>query len=153
MLRRRWPVVLFVPWTVYVWVTRIVNALGDDTANVPLAVTLSLSVLVPTVFVGVVLVRSRDRALTGTEARLWLATGGWTALVWLVRGAEIVLSDHEVAFKIVHVVVGGVSIALAAATMGVARRELAGEPDDPTDPAAGVGRPTTRVSPPTGAGR
>jgi hypothetical protein len=147
MLRLRWPVVLFVPWTVYVWVTRIVNALGDDSANKPLAVALSLSVLVPTVFAGVVLVRARDRALTGPEARLWLAAGGWTALVWLVRGVEIVLSDHELPFKIVHVVVGGVSIALAAATMGVARRELAGAPTDPTGPHA------TRVSPPTGAGR
>jgi hypothetical protein len=125
MLRTRWPVVLFVPWTLYVWVTRIVNALGDDGADKTFAVALSLSVLVPAVAVGVVLVQARHRRLTGIEGRLWQAAAGWTGLVWLARGVEISLSDHTAAFKVVHVVIGIVSIGLAVATVRVARRELA----------------------------
>jgi hypothetical protein len=140
MLRTRWPVVLFVAWSAYVWVTRIVNALGDDTANKPFSVTLSLSVLALVVATGVVLVRARDRGIVEVEGRLWQAAAGWTALVWLVRGAEIVMSDHVAAFKVVHVVVGVVSIVFAAATWRVAREELAAASPP-------------RVSPPVGAGR
>jgi hypothetical protein len=145
MLRTRWPVALFVPWTLFVWANRIVNALGDDTANVPLTVALALTVVAPTVAAGLVLVRAWSRRLTEVEARLWLATAGWTAIVWLVRGTEIALSDHGVAFKVVHVLIGGVSIALAVGVARAARSEQAAQADgDPTGP---------RVSPPIGADR
>jgi hypothetical protein len=125
MLRARWPVVLFVGWSLYVWATRIVNALGDDQANQPVSVALALSVLVPVVMIGAVLVGARARALSATEVRLFEAVAGWTALVWLVRGVEIVLSDHAADFKIVHVLLGVVSVVLAAATVRVARRNEA----------------------------
>ena len=125
MLRTRWPVAVFVLWSVYVWVTRIVNALGDDTANKPLAVVLALTVLAPALATGVVLVRARERLLVDAEARLWRAFAGWSALVWLVRGAEIAVSDHELAFKVVHVAIGAVSVGLAAATVAVTRHEVA----------------------------
>jgi hypothetical protein len=157
MLRTRWPVVLFVLWSTYVWITRIVNALGDETANKPFAVALSLSVLAPVLASGVVLVRARHRGLGETEARLWQAAGVWTALVWLVRGAEIVVSDHGVAFKAVHVVVGAVSIALAAATVRQARRELvsAGGSGHGSGGGSGGGDPSSSggVSPGVGVGR
>jgi hypothetical protein len=125
MFRTRWPVVLFVAWSAYVWVTRIVNALGDDTADKAFALALSASVLALAAATAVVLVRARDRAITAPEARLWRAAAAWTALVWLVRGAEIMVSDHAAGFKVVHVAIGAVSIALAAATVRVARRERA----------------------------
>ena len=141
MLRTRWPVVLFVLWSAYVWVTRIVNAFGDDTANKPFALVLSLSVLLPVAGTGVVLVVARHRMLVEHEIRLWQTAAVWTSLVWLVRGAEIVVSDHSAAFKVVHVVVGAVSIVLAAATVRVARREQAPE------------SPPTGVSPAVGADR
>jgi hypothetical protein len=124
-LAGRWSVLAFVAWSAYVWVTRIVNALGDDTANKPFALALSLSVLVPVGAVGVTLLRARHRAIGGAEARLWVATAGWVSLVWLVRGVEIVLSEHEVGFKVVHVVIGVLSVVLAAATVRVVRRERA----------------------------
>jgi Zn-dependent protease with chaperone function len=125
MLRARWPVVLFLVWSVYVWVTRIVNALGDDEANRPVALVLALSVLVPAVATGAVLVQARARAFSATEVRLLDAVAGWTALVWLVRGVEIVVSDHAADFKIVHVLLGVISVVLAAATVRVARRNEA----------------------------
>jgi hypothetical protein len=140
MLRTRWPVALFVLWTVFVWVTRISNVLGDDTANKPLALALALSVLVPTVTAGVVLVRARRRALVGAEVRLWQAVAGWTALVWLVRGAEIALDDRGVGFKVVHVAIGAISIALAAATVRVARGEPAPSRSTGVSPSVGAGR-------------
>jgi hypothetical protein len=141
MLRSRWPVALFVPWTLYVWFNRVVNTMGDDSANKPLTIALALSVVVPVVATGVVLVQARDRRLHDGETRLLRATAVWTVLVWLVRGTEIALSDHEVAFKVVHVVIGLISIGLALATVRVARDEQA------------AGAADAGVSPPVGAGR
>jgi hypothetical protein len=151
MLRTRWPVALFVPWSVFVWVTRIVNALEDDTANKPLAVALALTVLAPAVLTGVVLVQARERPLAGAEVRLWRAFAGWSSLVWLVRGAEIAVSDRNLDFKIVHVALGAVSIALAAATVGVTRREAAASRDPGSS--APAGGPSVGGSSPVGAGR
>jgi hypothetical protein len=128
MLRRRWPVAVLVLWSLYVWSQRIVNALGDDEANKPVAVALAASVLVPAVLSGVVLVQSRSRRLSLTEIGLWRALAGWTALVWIVRGGEIALSDHELPFKVVHVALGVVSVVLAGLTWRVARREEAAGP-------------------------
>ena len=41
----------------------------------------------------------------------------WTIAVWVVRGVQIALSDDEAAFIVVHLVLGIVSIALAAVTL------------------------------------
>jgi hypothetical protein len=125
MLRSRWPVALFVPWTLFVWFNRVVNTMGDDEANKPLTLALALSVVVPVVLVGVVLVQSRDRRLREPEARLLQAAALWTVVVWLVRGTEIGLSsEHGAAFKVVHLVIGVISVALALVTAQIARREL-----------------------------
>jgi hypothetical protein len=137
MIRSRWPVALFVPWTLFVWFNRVVNTMGDDEANKPLTLALALSVVVPVVAVGVVLVQARARRLSEGEGRLLQAAAIWTVLVWLVRGAEIGLSsEHGAAFKVVHLVIGVVSVSLALVTARIARDELA------------VG-----VSPPVGVGR
>jgi hypothetical protein len=37
----------------------------------------------------------------------------WTIAFWSVRGAGLLLADHEVGFKVVHTVLAGVSIGLA----------------------------------------
>jgi hypothetical protein len=123
MSRRRWPVAVLVLWSLYVWSQRIVNAFGDDTANKPVALALSASVIAPAVVSGVVLVQARSRRLTAPDVGVWKGLAGWTTLVWIVRGGEIALSDHEVAFKVVHVALGVVSIVLAGLTWRVAGRE------------------------------
>jgi hypothetical protein len=125
MSRARWPVAALVLWSVYVWTTRIVNTVTGDEAGWMTSVTLSLSVIGLAGAAGVVLVRARSRALTVVEARIWQALAVWTVLVWLVRGVEIAVSDHEIGFKVVHIVLGVVSIALAAATGRLATREAA----------------------------
>jgi hypothetical protein len=125
MLRRRWPVLALVGWSAFVWITRINNVLADDDADKPLALALAASVLVLAAASAVVLVRRRSASTTETDQRLWLAFAGWTVLVWVVRGIEITLSDHNLGFKLVHVMLGVVSVALAAAVVGVVRRERA----------------------------
>jgi arginine exporter protein ArgO len=126
MFRTRWPVALFVPWTLFVWANRVVNTMGDDSADKPLTFALALSVVVPVMVLGVVLVGARQRRLTEVETRLFRAASVWTILVWLVRGTEIALSaDHGLDFKIVHLVIGAVSVGLALATVRVARDERA----------------------------
>jgi hypothetical protein len=139
MVRRRWPVLALVGWSAFLWITRINNALADEGANQPLALALAASILVLAAASAVVLVRRRSEPTTEPDQRLWLAFAGWTVLVWVVRGIEITLSDHELGFKLVHVMLGVVSVALAAAVVGVVRRERA----------AGA----SAVSPPVGTGR
>jgi hypothetical protein len=139
MVRRRWPVLALVGWSAFLWITRINNAFADDGANKPLALALAASILVLAAASAVVLVRRRSQPTTEPDQRLWLAFAGWTVLVWVARGIEITLSDHELGFKLVHVMLGVVSVALAAAVVGVVRRER--EADAPA------------VSPPVGTGR
>jgi hypothetical protein len=139
MVRRRWPVLALVGWSAFVWITRLNNTLADDDADKPLSLALSASILVLAAASAVVLVRRRSSATTETDQRLWLAFAGWTVLVWAVRGIEITLSDHNLGFKVVHVMLGVVSVVLAAAVVGVVRRERAAEAAA-VSPLAGTGR-------------
>src|SRR4051794_39624464 len=116
MLRRRWPVVALALWSAYVWITRIVNAAGDNDSSMVSSTVLSVSMLVLAAASGAVLVRARGRGVAVVEARVWQVFAGWTIAVWIVRAVQIALAEHEVAFKVVHVVLGLISIALAALT-------------------------------------
>ncbi len=96
------------------WTTRIRNVLGDDEASTTSTMTgLVMSVmligLAAAVTVGVLTHRSWMR-------QALMALGAVTVGVWLVRATDIVVSDHGAAFKIVHVVLALISIALAFAT-------------------------------------
>jgi hypothetical protein len=85
----------------------------------------------------VVLVRAWRTPLTVGAARFLQACCGVTVVVWVVRAAQIALSDHDAAFKVVHVVLGVISIALAVGVWRVAA-PVAGRrrPDGPV-----AGRP------------
>ena len=108
-----WPWLL-VGWTVFVWAGRIRLAEGEVGPFL-----LALTFLVPAVALAVALVKFRTAvpALVGALAL-------WTTGVWVVRDADIVLGgDHPVGFVVVHVVLGVVSVALAAlALRSVLRR-------------------------------
>lgn len=108
-----WPW-LFVGWTVFVWAGRIRLAEGELGPFL-----LALTFLVPTAALAVALVRFRAAvpALVGALAL-------WTTGVWVVRDVDIVAGgDHPVGFVVVHVVLGVVSVALAAlALRSVLRR-------------------------------
>jgi hypothetical protein len=95
----------------------------------------------------VVLVRTWREPLTAAGARVLQLFAGVTAVVWVVRGVQIAVSDHEVGFKVVHVALGVISIALAAGVWRVAAPALrgAGGRSRPGDPAlTGAGDPARR---------
>jgi hypothetical protein len=112
VLRNR-AVVALVAWTLLVWTTRIGNIWGDDgldTAGKIGRTALALSFTVLAVAVAVAAWRRASAALRLSV----LALAGWTTAVWLVRSVDITAGDHEVGFKVVHLVLAVVSIALAA---------------------------------------
>lgn len=112
MLRYR-AVVALVVWTLLIWTTRIRNIWGDDELDATAKwgrTALALSFTVLAVAVAVAAWRRARPAL-----RLSVLTlAGWTTAVWLVRSADITTGDHDAAFKIVHLVLAVVSIALSA---------------------------------------
>ena len=119
---------VFVAWTAYVWVSRIVNALGSDTESTGgkiFSVILSLVLLALTAGVVTVMVRSWNAPLTVGGAKVLAAAAGVTIVVWLIRVPQILMTDHgpEVngtAFNIVHTLLGVVSVVLAALVWQIA---------------------------------
>jgi len=113
---RPW-LVAMVAWALFVWATRIRNALGDHHASgwsKTGAVALSVSFVVFAAAGIVILIRSRhDRVVSPLEARVLQAFAGWTTVVWLVFGTIILVHHHPVAFKAVHVTLGLISIGLS----------------------------------------
>lgn len=111
-----WPLIALVVWTLYVWSTRISNALGDSalsSGGKAFSVGLSLTFIAFALAGIVVLVLSWSSPRTTAEGRVVQAFAGWTVVVWLVRVPMIVLADHVVGFKVVHAVLGLISIGLA----------------------------------------
>ncbi|HEY6534029.1 MAG TPA: hypothetical protein VIY72_17095 [Acidimicrobiales bacterium] len=118
MPRRRWALLaVFVAWTAYIWVSRIANAWGSSTESTSSKVVSTvLSAVMLALAVGglVVLVQTWRRPLTVAGAWIVQVLCGVTVVVWVVRGVQILASDHDAPFKIVHVALGVVSIVLAA---------------------------------------
>lgn len=59
------------------------------------------------------------------DALLLRVFAGWTIFIWATRIQNIIQDtdpDHGFAFKAVHVVLAGVSVALALAALGVVAR-------------------------------
>jgi hypothetical protein len=153
MPRRRWALLaVFVAWTTYVWVTRITNTWGSDieTTGAKVFSTVLSGVMLALAVGGVVvLVRTWKRPLTVGAARFLQVYCGVTVVVWVVRAVQIIASDHTVAFKVVHVVLGVISIALAAGVWSTAApvagrrspgRPGAGGPERPLADAGDGGR-------------
>jgi hypothetical protein len=149
MPRRAWALVaVLVAWTAFVWVNRIANAWGSDTESTGgkvVSTVLSAVMLALAAGAVVVLVRTWRAPLGHAGARVLQAFAGVTAVVWVVRGVQIAVSDHEVGFKVVHVALGVVSIALAVAVWRAVAPVVGGirpvEPPRPGDgrPLAGAG--------------
>ena len=113
------PVVLLLAWTLFVWVGRVRNALGDPELSGserlgPLL--LATSFVLPAVVLAVVLFSSARRSRgVGPVLRYGvLALAAWTCGVWVVRMIDIAFGgDWEVAFVVVHAVLAVVSVVLA----------------------------------------
>jgi hypothetical protein len=148
MPRRRWALLaVFVAWTAYIWVSRIVNAWGSSTESTGGKVfsTVLSGVLLALALGGVVvLVRTWKAPLGVGAARFLEVFCGVTVVVWVVRAGQIAFSDREIGFKVVHVVLGLISIALAVAVWRVvapvARRRSVERPAPEGEcPLAGAG--------------
>ena len=104
------PVAAFAVWTLLVWGGRIRNAVADADGAGPVVLAVTFVALAVAALV------------TRGDRRAVLALAAWTVAVWGVRGVDIaLLSDHETAFVVVHLVLAVVSVALAAAATRSAR--------------------------------
>ena len=75
-----------------------------------------------------VLVRAWRAGVGAAQAPVLMAASVVTILVWLVRVPQILLADHGAPFKVVHALLGVVSVVLAALVLRIAAaaRALAG---------------------------
>lgn len=117
----RWVPYALALWTLFVWGTRIKNADGS-VAVILFALTFVL---------GALLVLA-----TKAHALPVVMLAGWTVIVWVVRIPDILFFSPERsgAFKVVHVAIGMVSLALAGAcddamNGGVRRKVRAPRPE------------------------
>jgi hypothetical protein len=112
-MRRRPAALALVGWTLFVWTTRIFNVRGDadlDTGEKLGRTGLALSFTLLAVAVLAALWRGNARARLVAVGAL----AAWTVAVWVVRDIRIVAADHDLGFTVVHLVLGVVSIVLAA---------------------------------------
>lgn len=105
-------------WTVFIWSTRVRNILDDvDLSGWSLTWRLGISVAFIAAALAIVVLTFLAKSGTLRQpapvaklgAALAIAGGAW----WLVRGAQILLADHGGAFKVVHSVLGLVTIGLS----------------------------------------
>jgi hypothetical protein len=112
-MRRRPAALALVGWTLFVWTTRIFNVRGDadlDTGEKLGRTGLALSFTLLAVAVLAALWRGSARARLVAVGAL----AAWTVAVWVVRDIRIVAAGHDLGFTVVHLVLGVVSIVLAA---------------------------------------
>ncbi|MGB6058797.1 MAG: hypothetical protein WBF71_11070 [Microthrixaceae bacterium] len=121
----------FLGWTIFVWgIVRVRNIIGDDalsTSSRNQSLLLSATFWVPAVILAVALGISLVKK---SPLVPWVRIGlvglaAWSVLVWIFRAVDIALtSDRGAAFIAVHVVLGLISIALAALVVGDLRSSV-----------------------------
>ena len=112
--------IAFVAWTAFVWSSRLSNTLRsttESTGGKVFSTVLSVVMLALAIAVAVVLVRGWSAAMAPASLRILQFAAILTIVVWVVRVPQIVFLDddptHGAAFKIVHALLGIISIALA----------------------------------------
>jgi len=109
---RTWrPVLALGAWSVFVWATRIKNALGDDDMS---AGGRAFALVTALVFLaGAVGLVWAHRTARPWARRATAAFGVVTIAYWLIRMSLILLRDHSTGFKVVHAVLAAVFVGLA----------------------------------------
>ncbi len=135
--------IAFVAWTAFVWSSRISNTLRsttESTGSKVFSTVLSAVMLLIAVAVVAVLVRRWSAPMDLSSARVLRVAAVVTVVVWLIRVPQIVFLDddptHGAPFKIVHAMLGLLSILLAAGVWRVAAAAM----DRPPAPTASVSR-------------
>jgi hypothetical protein len=126
-MRRRPFAWALVAWTFVVWTTRIANIWRDDALDAGEKVGRTGLALSFTVLAAAVVVALVRRSARGTRLAVG-ALATWSVAVWVVRDVRIVAADHDAAFTAVHVVLGVVSVVLAALAWQEDRRAVSGSP-------------------------
>jgi len=108
----RFAVHVVIAWTLFMWTTRTRLIFTEDNLS---AVDIVLRIAPVFLFVALALlllysVRTGRPALAPTVTVI----AAWTTVYWLVRVTLISFHDHPIGFKIVHVVLAGISIGTAA---------------------------------------
>ena len=115
---------VLIAWTIVVWVGRVRNILADDSLT---SVDRSWRLVVAGIFLGfagisIAVMAGWLKQHPVGSTRLVAIFCLWTIAFWSVRGAGLLLGDHEAGFKVVHTVLAGVSIALAVLLQRTDRR-------------------------------
>ena len=95
-------------WTVFLWLSRLRNVLGDEDLT---SGGRAWRIAVVVVFVLLAVVAAAGLIRRTMVPLLVLIV--WTVCYWLVRGTGILLGDWSVSFKVVHTVLMVVSLGLA----------------------------------------
>ena len=107
-------------WTMFVWGTRIRNIAGDDDmagGEKAFGFVVCALFICAAIVMLALLVARRWTSLRAVLPVFAIATVGW----WVVRSVIIVVNDHSMAFRIVHIVLGLISSVLAVAAWRAAR--------------------------------
>lgn len=99
---------ILVSWTVFLWLSRLRNILGDDDLT---STGRAWRIGVVVVFVLLAIVAAAGLIRRTVVPLMVLIV--WTVSYWLVRGTGILLGDWSVSFKVVHTVLMVVSLGLA----------------------------------------
>jgi hypothetical protein len=121
-------------WTAFVWVNRISNAWSSatETTGAKVASTVLAASFLGLAAIGVAALVINWRSAPGRGVLVFVQVfAGWTIGVWIVRITSIVLGDHAVGFKVVHALLGVVSIVLAVAVVRAIRAARATGPERP----------------------
>jgi hypothetical protein len=117
--RSRIAMAVLTAWTAYVWTTRIVNVVGDDTTTTAdkWLTTLGSVALIA------LAVAALWAVFAGRAVRLVQLFLIATVAVWVIRVPQILLDDHDVPFKVVHATLGVISVTLAVVVWRTVRSE------------------------------
>ena len=139
--------IAFVGWTAFVWISRISNTLRsttESTGGKVFSTVLSILMLSLAAVVVMALVRGWSTAMPAASVTGLRVAAITTAVVWAVRVPQIVFLDddptHGAPFKIVHSVLGLISVALAAGLWMVARNASSRTAGDTVGDTAPIGR-------------
>lgn len=107
-----------VGWTIFLWVSRLRNVLGNDELS-----SAGRAVRVGVVVVFVALAAVASVGIRRRQAPLIWVLIVWTIGYWLVRHSGILFGDYSAGFKLVHTALAVVSLGLA----GLSARRLLGD--------------------------
>lgn len=98
-------------WTLFTWITRVPLLLGDHALSVSGKVMSLLPVLI--FVIGAIATANAVFRRLDSAGQSVLLLAAWSMLYWPVRLGFVLTNDHELAFYVVHVLLGVVAVTLS----------------------------------------